>query len=149
MVHTVPYMHKNKLIRLSVSFPKAIIMTNLRGGETAVSPKINPAALSNYYLGICPRLGLLMGFAASKPVDIRAGNGRFPQNQRHRLVQLLFGQLPATGLADGVCRLKTRRYSDGKRPFGDSFGGRMMGKRPFFARKTAAGKGGAYGHSTC
>ncbi len=53
--------------------------------------------------------------------NLRGGNGRFPQNQHHRLVQLLFGHLSATGLADGVRRLKTRRYSDGKRPFGDGF----------------------------
>ncbi len=44
--------------------------------KTAVSHKINVAALSDYYLDTCPRPGLLMGFAASKPNEIRAGIGR-------------------------------------------------------------------------
>ena len=44
--------------------------------KRAINHGINVAPLSNYYLGDCPRPGLLLGFAASKPEDIQTGISR-------------------------------------------------------------------------
>jgi GntR family transcriptional regulator/MocR family aminotransferase len=44
--------------------------------EKADQHGVSVAALSDYYLGDCPKPGLLMGFADTKPEDIRAGINR-------------------------------------------------------------------------